>query len=357
MRRRIRSSKKIEGYIASAVLILLLVLTIVFGYFLYQGSTDGDVTDLIIPKGSSLAQVSEILKVNGVITRPTFFKLLLRLTGGASKVRAGEFRFKKQMRAIDAFMVLYNDHPIVHQITIPEGWNVRQIKDILANENLIDPKRFLDLTLGPLSSLKYKLPTPNLEGFLYPDTYDFSRIDGEEKIIDRMVQHFFQIYEKELKQKAEAQGMSLLTLVTLASIIEKETGIDEERTIVSSVFHNRLKKKMKLQSDPTTIYGMGESYTGNITKKNLLTYTPYNTYVIAGLPPGPICNPGINSLRATLNPANTPYLFFVANNQGQHLFSETYKEHSRNVTTYQTRPHQNSKKATINTKKKLRDSK
>jgi UPF0755 protein len=344
LRRRVTTRGSAAVRLASAILVGLLALTCVVTYFLYQGQTDGEITDVILPRGSSLAQVSEILKTNGVIDQPHLFKILLRLTGGASRVRAGEFRFRKRMRAVDAFMVLYHDNPIVHHVTIPEGWTARQIADVLAREKLVDPKRFLDLTLTPVAAAKYSLPTPNLEGFLYPDTYDFSRIDGEERIIDRMVQHFLQVYNKDIKAQAQAQNMDLLTLITLASIVEKETGLDGERTLVSSVFHNRLKKKMRLQSDPTIIYGMGEAYVGKIGKKDILAYTPYNTYVIPGLPPGPICNPGEASLRATLNPAKSSYLYFVANNQGQHLFSETYEQHSRNVNTYQVLPFQRAKK-------------
>ena len=133
---------------------------------------------------------------------------------------------------------------------------------------------------------------------------------------------------------ATEKKMSLLELVTLASIVEKETGNPTERELVSSVFHNRIKKRMRLQSDPTTIYGIA-NFNGNLTKADLLRYSPYNTYVIYGLPPGPIASPGLAALKATLNPAQTNYLYFVANGQGKHLFSETYEKHSRYVNTYQ----------------------
>ncbi len=321
---------------ASLIIVALILITIGIGAVLYHGSKEGEIADIIIPHGSSLAHVSEILNEQGVIDQPLLFKLLLRFTGGTSRVRAGEFRFRKNSRVIDAMWVIYHDTPIVHQVTIPEGFNVRQIAALLIAEKLVDEKRFLDLTLTSQAAKKYSLSSPNLEGFLYPDTYAFSKVDGEEKIIDQMVQHFLEIYKRDLRADAEAQKVSLLDLVTLASIIEKETGVDSEREKVSSVFHNRLKKKMKLQSDPTTIYGL-KDYKGKIHKKDLLTYTPYNTYTIPALPPGPISNPGEASLKAALHPATTKYLYFVSNNLGSHIFSETYEQHSRHVNNYQVK--------------------
>ncbi len=313
-----------------------MFLTIGVGVLLYHGSTEGDIDDVIIPHGATIAKVSEILKEQGVIDSPTLFKLLLRFTGGNSRVRAGEFSFRKNMRVIDAMWVIYHDNPIVHQVTIPEGFNVRQIAAVLASENLVSEKRFLDLTMTKQAATKYGLEAPTLEGFLYPDTYAFSKVDGEEKIIDRMVQHFMEVYRKDLKADADSQKVSLLTLVTLASMIEKETGVDDERPKVSSVFHNRLRKKMKLQSDPTTIYGLA-NYQGRLRKKDLLGYTAYNTYTIPALPPGPIANPGEASLKAALHPAVTKYLYFVSNNQGSHVFSETYEQHARHVNNYQVK--------------------
>lgn len=331
---------------ATWLIVALLLITVTVATVLYHGSSEGDISDIIIPHGTSLARVSEILKEQGIVDRPTLLKILLRLTGGTSRVRAGEFRFRKNMRVIDAMWVFYHDAPIVHQVTIPEGFNVRQIAVLLASEKLVDEKRFLDLTLTPLSAKKYNLDAPNLEGFLYPETYTFSKVDGEEKIIGVMVQHFMDVYNKDLKADADAQKVSLLQLVTLASIIEKETGVDDERPKVSSVFHNRLKKKMKLQSDPTTIYGL-TNYQGKLHKKDLLTPTAYNTYTISGLPPGPISNPGEASLKAALHPANTKFLYFVSNNQGSHIFSETYEQHSRHVNNYQVRKHPKVIKKTV----------
>lgn len=311
-------------------------LSVIF-YMLFRGDAQGEIKDLIIPRGATLAHVSEILNQNEIIQNPKLFKVLLRVTGGNSKVRAGEFRFKTHMNALGALSVLYNDEEIVHPVTIPEGWTARQIAELIETSKLGKREKFLQIALDRASAAKYGFKTPSLEGFLYPDTYAFSRLDGEDKIVDRMVHQFLTHYHKELEAEARAQGMSLEKLVTLASVIEKETGSAMERELVSSVFHNRLKKGMRLQSDPTTIYGI-PNFNGNLTKADLLRYSPYNTYVIPGLPPGPIANPGLATLKATLAPARTDYLYFVSNNQGAHVFSKTYEEHARYVSGYQGRP-------------------
>lgn len=322
--------------LAVGLLVVVLVFTVFAAALLYQGRTDGVVTDVIIPRGSSLAKVSDILKERKIIENASLFKFILRVSGGASRVRAGEFRFREHMRTIDALFVLYQDEPIVYHVTVPEGWTIRQIADLLAAQNLVNPRRFIELTTTKTSAVRFNLPAPSLEGFLYPDTYDFSKIDGEDRIVERMVQRFQQVYDRELKTLAAEKQMSLLDLVTFASIVEKETGNPSERELVASVFHNRLKKRMRLQSDPTTIYGI-PNFNGNLTRADLLRFSPYNTYVIYGLPPGPIASPGLAAMKATLLPAKTDYLYFVANGQGKHLFSESYEKHSRFVNTYQAR--------------------
>jgi UPF0755 protein len=331
-----------QGSTLAKAWFLVCVLSVIsaagVGLLLYEGTPSGEVTNVVFPRGTSLAHVSDILYKEGVIHRPRLFKWLLKISGGATKVRAGEFRFQKDMRAIDALFVLYHDEPIVHQVTIPEGWNVRQIAQILAAAGLVNEDRFLELTLTAAAAEKYHLKLPSLEGFLFPDTYGFSKIDGEERIVDRMVQHTLQLFKTDFKEDMENSNMSIEQVVTLASIVEKETGAPEERELVSSVFHNRLRKGMKLQSDPTTIYGIPD-FNGNLTKNDLRTYTPYNTYTIAGLPPGPISNPGGASIKAALRPANTKYLYFVSKNNGHHVFTETYLQHLRHVNDYQVNFH------------------
>jgi UPF0755 protein len=330
-------AQKRSGFFGSTLILLALVGLVALataGYFVLEGSSAGAEKDVLIPRGATIGKIAERLKREGVISRPGLFKLLLRMTNGEHRVRAGEFRFRLAMRPMDALYTLYEGEPIVHPLTVPEGWNVRQIGEIVERQGLGDGKKFIELGLSPQMAAKYKINAPSLEGFLFPDTYHFSRIDGEDRILDTMVRRFLSKFTDDYRKRAEAMGFTLVQLVTLASIIEKETGVANERKLISAVFHNRLKKKMRLQSDPTTIYGI-QNFDGNLTKAHLLTTTPYNTYKIAGLPPGPIANPGWDALVAALEPAPEEYLFFVANGQGTHLFSKTYREHNDYVTRYQ----------------------
>lgn len=316
------------------------LLCLGFFLFLLQGSPGTETKDVLIPRGLSLKSVSDLLSKEGIIRHPVIFQNLLRLTNGNKKVRAGEFRFRTGANLLNTLKVLYHSEPITHSITVPEGWNIRQIASVLQEKNLVRSDKFIQLALAPNSAKKYQLSTPHLEGFLYPDTYFFSRIDGEEKILETMVNRFFQEYQSRFKARVPASGMTLEKVVTLASIVEKETGKPSERPLIASVFFNRLKKGMRLQSDPTTIYGI-ENFNGNITKSDLQRWTPYNTYTISGLPPGPIASPGKDAIEAVLNPQPSEYLYFVSNNNGSHLFSKTYKEHLRSVQDYQINRRQN----------------
>lgn len=332
-------TEKRSGFFGSTLILLgvvgaLAIATV--GYFVMEGSPNGAAKDVLIPRGSTIGRISEKLAKEGVLKRPGMFRLLLRATNGEHRVRAGEFRFRENMRPIDALYTLYEGEPIVHQVTVPEGWNIRQIAEIVQKAGLGDAKKFADLGLSKDMAAKYKIQSVSLEGFLFPDTYAFSKIDGEDKILETMVRRFLTKFTDEHRKKAEAMGFSMVELVTLASIIEKETGVPQERKIISAVFHNRLKKKMRLQSDPTTIYGI-KDFDGNLTKAHLLETTPYNTYKIKALPVGPIANPGWEAILAALDPAQDESLYFVANGAGTHLFSKTYKQHNDYVNQYQKR--------------------
>jgi UPF0755 protein len=175
---------------------------------------------------------------------------------------------------------------------------------------------------------------PTLEGYLFPDTYHLFREMDPEEVIHMMVNQFKKVFGPDLANRASELGISESEAVILASIIEKETPLPEEKALVSSVFHNRLKKKIPLQSDPTVIYGI-KNFNGNLTKEDLMRHTPYNTYLVPGLPPTPICNPGRDSLLAAVHPAPVPYLYFVSKNDGSHFFSSDIEEHNRAVLKYQ----------------------
>jgi len=328
---------KFIARVFSLGLLLAIIAGTFVGYVLLRGGADGEAKEVLIPRGASLGVVAQILSDQQIIEHPEYFKYLLTLTQGSKRVRAGEFRFRTHSRMIDALNTLYREEPIVHSVTLPEGWTARQYAEILSKAGLVDAKRFTQIALSPESAAKYSFQAPTLEGFLFPDTYAFSKVDGEEKIIETMVRRFKQKFVGDFAAEMKNKGWSLERLVTLASIIEKETGVGGERAQVSSVFHNRMKKRMRLQSDPTTIYGIA-NFNGNLTRADLQRHSPYNTYTIPELPPGAISNPGMDSLVAALRPATTPYLYFVGNNQGEHVFSETYQQHARYVNELQKNP-------------------
>jgi UPF0755 protein len=188
----------------------------------------------------------------------------------------------------------------------------------------------------PAFARSHGIPAGSLEGYLFPDTYLFPRGVSAEAILTTMLQRFRSVFTAEWEQRAAQIGLTVHEVVTLASIIEKETGAPSERPLISSVFHNRLKKGMRLETDPTVIYGIRD-FDGNLTRKHLETFTPYNTYVIKGLPPGPIASPGKDALEAALFPAQTGYFFFVSKNNGTHHFSSSFEEHQNAVQRYQIR--------------------
>jgi len=224
---------------------------------------------------------------------------------------------------------------ITHAVTIPEGFTKVQIGDLLEQKGIIKKQEFLGLTDNREIVESYGLSGPSLEGYLYPDTYQFGRGISAKMTVNTMVKRFEEIAAP-LKERIEEVGMSLEEVTTLASIVEKETGQGKERPLIAAVFLNRLKKRMRLASDPTVIYGITD-FNGNLTRKDLEEKTPYNTYVNYGLPPGPIANPGLESIKAVLYPADTDYLYFVSRNDGSHQFSKTLAEHNRAVQTYQKR--------------------
>lgn len=310
----------------------------ILAYLLFERSGSGGAKDLMVARGASVTSVASLLFKERIIGRERFFKVLLKITNGEYRVRAGEFRFREGMSPVEALYVLYYSEPIVHQVTIAEGFNIRQIAATLEKAGLIDSKIFLKHCFSREVAAQHKVDSPTLEGFLFPDTYTFSKVDGESKIIETMIKRFFARFTPEQRKIAEGSGFSMLQVVTLASIIEKETGDAKERPLIASVFLNRLRKNMRLQSDPTVIYGI-ENFNGNLTKADLQKKTPFNTYQNRGLPPTPIASPGWASIQSVIAPAETDYLYFVSNNEGSHVFSSTYSEHQKNVNRYQKRSH------------------
>ena len=287
-----------------------------------------------IPKGKSTREIGTILADAGVINDDIRFLLLAKVSGYAGRLQAGEFLFETGQRPLTVLRTLATARSIQYSVTIPEGLNSSEIAALFSEggwchphsfANLVADKKFIaDLGLEGIDSL---------EGYLYPDTYMLTKdLRSAEKIIGLMVNRFTRVWAEmteDLEERPDRQKT-----VILASIVEKETGAPSERPLIAGVFHNRLQLGMKLQSDPTVLFGLLDR-SGPITKTDLQTPTPYNTYVIPGLPAGPICSPGRDSMMAVLNPLPTKNLYFVSKNDGTHHFSADLNEHNNAVQKYQ----------------------
>lgn len=328
------SRKKVAIIFFGLCFLIIVFLVMGLGLFYLSPAEKGGADQVIIVKeGLSLTEVARELERRKIITNKTLFMLWARLMGYSRKIKAGEYRLSPDMSPIGILEKLTRGAIITHPVTIPEGFTREQIAGLLKLEGLVSKKEFLSLTEDPAILKQYGVPGPTLEGYLYPDTYQFARGISAETAIDAMVQQFWQMAGP-WGERAREVGMNMNEVVILASIVEKETGRPQERPAIASVFSNRLKRGMRLESDPTVIYGL-KDFDGNLTRKDLSTPTPYNTYVIRGLPPGPIANPGLEAIKAVLYPAKSEYLYFVSKNDGTHYFSRTLSEHNKAVQNYQ----------------------
>jgi len=292
---------------------------------------------VVIPDGSTFQQVAELLERERLIKSSFFFVLFGKSQSADRKVHAGEYELNPGMTPAEILAMFLNGHVLLHSLTVPEGLTIVQIADLASQDGLTDRADFLRLAKDRefIASLGVKAET--LEGYLYPNTYKFPRPVKAREVLVAMVEQLRQVVGPDLLARMEELKMTMHEMLTLASVIEKETGSGGERPEISAVFHNRLKKHIPLQSDPTVIYGL-PSFDGNLHKKDLSSPSPYNTYRIQGLPPGPIASPGIQAIRAALYPSNSQFLYFVSRNDGTHQFSATLIEHNKAVEKYQKRP-------------------
>ena len=318
----------------------LLVATILaIGSFILLGywfvpMTPAEAVLIEIENGTSLSQVAQRLEQQGVVRSATSLKLLARIRNQSSDIHAGKYRFVEAADPAEILARLVSGDVEQASLTIPEGFNLLQISERVDKQNFGDGKRFLELCSDPQLISSFGISAPTLEGYLFPETYRFTPGIDEKELIRMMVWQLFDRIDKELLSDAEKLGLDRHQLLTLASIIEKETGQAEEMPVISSVFHNRLKRKIPLQTDPTVIYGI-KNFDGNLTRKHLSTATPYNTYLTRGLPPGPIASPGLAALQAAARPIKTKFLYFVSRGDGHHVFSSTLTEHNQAVRRYQ----------------------
>jgi UPF0755 protein len=299
-------------------------------------SDEASERDVRIAPGTGFQAVCEILTEKGLVSRPWRFKLLARLRGLDKQLKAGNYRLSTDLSPEEVLAALVSGREHLLRLTIPEGYNIKQIAAAVEAAGFGKGDAFLKMVSDPAVVKRYGLTAETLEGYLFPDTYLFPADVGPDVIVDSMVKRFQEQFSAKWRKRAEELDMSVHEVVTLASIIEKETGDPKERPLISSVFHNRLKKGMRLETDPTVIYGI-KDFDGNLKRKDLRTYTPYNTYKIKGLPPGPIASPGTEALEAALYPAESNYLYFVSRKDATHQFSINIKDHNAAVRKYQLR--------------------
>ncbi len=303
-------------------------------------SDTADERILEIPRGAGPRAVSNLLADAGVVTDADYFYWFLRYREAAPSLRAGEYRFHTNLTPDGVLDVLANAPEVTRPITFPEGLRIEEMAAIVEESGFGTAAEYVELARDSgyiaAAGLPVDPPPRSLEGFLLPDTYEFSRDVNTRMIVDKQLRGFLTLWDERRVARAAELKLSANEVVTLASVVEKETGAPAERPHIAGVFHLRLKKGMKLQSDPTIIYGL-KDYDGDIRYSDIRRPHPWNTYVIDGIPPSPIAAPGRAAIDAVLWPEDTRDLFFVSRNDGSHHFSETYSEHARMVRKYQSR--------------------
>lgn len=323
--------------------ILLIIITICFvgtlfyAYFIYSLTPDSNKTyEFKIEENESLDSISKKLKGIQLIKDPLMFRLYLKIINADRKIKAGEYNLKGIKNVEELISILESGQEKLIKYTIPEGYTIEQIAEKLSKLNLVDKDEFLNLSQKRGNEFEFKFSSEvsngNLEGFLFPDTYLISEPNAE-KIILQMLNGFETIFDEKMLLKAKELNMSIREVVTLASIVEREAKLDEERPIVASVFLNRLKAGWRLEACSTVEYVVKKA-APVLSLSDLQVDSPYNTYRYSGLPPTPICNPGKASIIAVLYHADTQYFYFVSKGDGSHEFSKTFSEHQKNIDKY-----------------------
>lgn len=285
---------------------------------------------VFIPRGAGARQIAGALAEAGLIRSRWAFLAMTAVRGDLRRLKPGEYQFTLPATLGEVQAKVADGRTVIHAVSVPEGFTVQEVAARLAAEGLADANRVQTLARDAAFVGRLGVDAPSLEGYLFPDTYRLSRGMTEDEILGRMVARFREVFGAAEEQRAQAMGMQRHAIVTLASLIEKEVRVDRERPLVSAVFHNRLRRNMPLQADPSILYAYPEKR-GRLTSADLRQPDPYNTYTNPGLPPGPIANPGRASIQAALEPAEVSFLYFVAKQDGTHAFSRTLAEHARAV--------------------------
>jgi UPF0755 protein len=328
-------------------LIVVVVLALAAGSFLIIGRSgepykgyEGAEQFVEVPPGASPNAIGRRLADAGVVRDLATFRYVLARSGQARRLQAGEYRFDRALSAHEVIDMLARGAVHLRTVTFREGLTIREMANVYAEAGLGSAKEFISAASNAPLIADLDPDAENLEGYLFPNTYSMARRATAAQLIEQMVAGFRAALTRDLIAQATSRNLSIRELVTLASIVEKETGKPEERPLVAAVYSNRLRIGMGLQCDPTVIYALERAgqYDGNLTRDDLRFDSPYNTYRYAGLPPGPIAAPGRASLAASAAPADVPYIYFVSRNDGSHAFANTLEEHNRNVFEYQVKP-------------------
>ncbi len=337
--RRVVVGLLVAGLLAGGALAAWVALGVSRPYRAYEGAEQF----VEIPAGAGPLSIGRRLTEAGVVRDEMVFRVEIVLSGSGRRLQAGEYRFDRPMTVREVVEKIARGDVFLRPITFREGLSIRQMAEIFESRGLGTAAEFLGAARDARLVRTLDADARDLEGYLFPDTYALPRRVTASQLVSRMVAGFEKALTPEIRQRAAARGLSVRELVTLASIVEKETGKGDERPLVAAVYANRLRIGMGLQCDPTVIYALERAgrYDGNLTRENLRFDSPYNTYRYAGLPPGPIAAPGRASLEAAASPADVPYLYFVARNDGSHAFSTTLAEHNRYVFEFQIRPNRN----------------
>jgi UPF0755 protein len=321
-----------KNLIAPAIPILLIALTVVLAVI--PLGKEGPSVAFVVKKGTRMTAIAHALKrEDHVISEYLFLSCSVLLYGG--KVVAGEYGLSKDMSTLDIARKMAHGERKVYTLKIIEGYNIYNISEAIDKAGIMDSQAFLQLARSRDFLGRLGIGADSLEGYLFPDTYFFSKETEVDEFLGKIVQRTFNFFETEdIKRRMEDLHMNMLQVLCLASIVEKEAKLEQEKKIISAVFHNRLSRGMSLDADPTVIYGLAR-FSRDLKKADLSAETPYNTYRLKGLPKGPICSPSRSSIVAALYPEPTDLLYFVSRNDGSHVFSRTMGEHNHFVTVYQ----------------------
>jgi UPF0755 protein len=329
-----KKNRRIILAVGVLVLGLTTLFSLRFAFFLTTPAGSGrNVQMLDFEQGTSLTRIAAELEGKGIIGSSRLFRIYARMRGSGARVKAGTYLFNDAMTAPEILHKLVSGDVYVHRFAVPEGYSIYQVGELLDGRKLFSRQEFLRQCADRPLLKELGIDGPSVEGYLYPSTYDINPKMTVTDVIRLMVGQFSKVYDQKFAARAKASGMDRREILTLASMVEKEAVDAAERPLIASVFHNRLKKGMPLQSDPTAVYGV-RAFSGKVSRADILRPSPYNTYQIRGLPPGPIGNPGSSAIEAVLNPATTRYLYFVARKDGTHQFSVTLDEHNRAVQQY-----------------------